>query len=287
MELSHTSNEDNNEDMSGSVESQKKEPDYWKWVAFGFIALFVFTQFFEVTIRLRYGFGEKGKAQVVQGQGGGDLKDSFLPRDGVRLPVQWGDIGKKMVEAGVIDREKLEAVYEARGGLDEDVRKLLESTDIEDLVMNEENSAVLLNFLWAFGLSNKNRILEEGPMTDARYGGDASRFASTGGWPLAKGNVMDHFSAHAFVTLTPAEQERVERVSQNIYRPCCGNSTYFPDCNHGMAMLGLLELLASRGASEEEMYRIALQVNSYWFPDTYRKKFWARHIQAARDISKF
>jgi len=37
-----------------------------------------------------------------------------------------------------------------------------------------------------------------------------------------------------------------------------------------MAMLGLLELLASRGASEEEMYRIALQVNSYWFPDTYR-----------------
>ena len=36
-----------------------------------------------------------------------------------------------------------------------------------------------------------------------------------------------------------------------------------------MAMLGLLELLASQGASEEEMYRVALAVNSYWFPDTY------------------
>ena len=34
-------------------------------------------------------------------------------------------------------------------------------------------------------------------------------------------------------------------------------------------MLGLLELLASQGASEEEMYTVALQVNSYWFPDTY------------------
>jgi hypothetical protein len=36
-----------------------------------------------------------------------------------------------------------------------------------------------------------------------------------------------------------------------------------------MAMLGLLELMASQGVSEEEMYNIALKVNSYWFPDTY------------------
>ena len=61
----------------------------------------------------------------------------------------------------------------------------------------------------------------------------------------------------------------MERVSKNIYRPCCGNSVYFPDCNHGMAMLGLLELMAAQGTSEEEMYKAALQVNSYWFPDTY------------------
>ena len=34
-------------------------------------------------------------------------------------------------------------------------------------------------------------------------------------------------------------------------------------------MLGLLELMASQGLSEEEMYKYALIVNSYWFPDTY------------------
>ena len=34
-------------------------------------------------------------------------------------------------------------------------------------------------------------------------------------------------------------------------------------------MLGLLELMASQGFSEEEMYRSALAVNAYWFPDTY------------------
>ena len=36
-----------------------------------------------------------------------------------------------------------------------------------------------------------------------------------------------------------------------------------------MAMLGLLELLAAQGATEDEMYATALQVNAYWFPDTY------------------
>ena len=36
-----------------------------------------------------------------------------------------------------------------------------------------------------------------------------------------------------------------------------------------MAMLGLLELMASQGVSEKEMWETALVVNSYWFPDTY------------------
>jgi hypothetical protein len=36
-----------------------------------------------------------------------------------------------------------------------------------------------------------------------------------------------------------------------------------------MAMLGLLELMASNGVSEADMYKAALQVNAYWFPDTY------------------
>ena len=106
-------------------------------------------------------------------------------------------------------------------------------------------------------------------MQDERYGG-AQNFASTGGWTLAKGDTMAHYSAHPFVTLTPAQQARVERVAQNVYRPCCGNATYFPDCNHGMAMLGLLELLAAQDVSEERMYDIALQVNAYWFPSVYQ-----------------
>ena len=80
---------------------------------------------------------------------------------------------------------------------------------------------------------------------------------------------MDHYSKHEFVVLSQEQAEMVKRVSENIYRPCCGNSTYFPDCNHGMAMLGLLQLMAAQNLSEAEMYQFALKVNSYWFPDTY------------------
>ena len=86
---------------------------------------------------------------------------------------------------------------------------------------------------------------------------------------MAVGNPMNHYSRHKFFDLTPEQQVMVEKVSRGIYRPCCNNSTHFPDCNHGMAMLGLLELLASQGVSEQDMWKTALAVNSYWFPDTY------------------
>ncbi len=186
--------------------------------------------------------------------------------EGFVLSVKWGDLSRKLVEAGVIDIEKFEAIYSSRGGLSEETRNLF--TSAGDLAISPENAGEVLNLLWAFGLANKNAVLEKGPMTDPRYNGPG-RFASTGGWTLARGDAMEHYSRHPFVVLTEEQQESVERISKNIYRPCCNNSTYFPDCNHGMAMLGLLELMAAQGANEKEMYRAALRVNSLWFPDTY------------------
>lgn len=199
-----------------------------------------------------------------------------IPEDGVVLPVKWGDLGAKMISVGVIDKIKFEEIYSGRGGLSEEERKLLEGLDNGYLKITPENSGFVLNLLWALGLGNKNEILENGPMTDKKYGG-AGRFASTGGWTLAQGDpdekygagAMNHHSSHRFIVLTSEQQALVEKVSKGIYRPCCGNSVHFPDCNHGMAMLGLLELMASQGADEEQMYKTALVVNSYWFPDTY------------------
>jgi len=221
---------------------------------------------------LVYATGEKEVSPPLStlgvDSGGVGLEEKVLPPEGVVLPVRWGDLGAKLVKAGVIDAEKFEQLYASRGGLTAEMKALLYGENNGHVKITAENSGTILNLLWALGLGAKNEILEKGPMTDKNYGG-AANFASTGGWTLAKGDAMDHYSRHQFFNLTPAQQQLVERVSKNIYRPCCGNSTYFPDCNHGMAMLGLLELMASQGVSERDMYKTALMVNSYWFPDTY------------------
>ena len=196
------------------------------------------------------------------------LNGEVLPQDGVVLPVKWGDLGSKLVAAGVIDGKKFDEIYESRGELTEEYKNLVYGKDNGNLKITPENSGLILNLLWALGLGNKNEILEKGPMADPRYGG-AGNFASTGGWTLAKGGAMDHYSKHSFIKLTPEQQKLAEEVSKNIYRPCCGNPAYFPDCNHGMAMLALLELMASQGTGEKEMYQAALAANSYWFSDTY------------------
>lgn len=184
------------------------------------------------------------------------------------IPLAWSDLGSRMIEAGVIDQRAFEAVYAQRGGLAPKEKELLNGQTNNAITVSQENAGFILNFLWAFGLGNKNPILESGPMADPHYGGSGN-FASTGGWTISNGNVMNHYSAHSFVALTKEQQELVERVSKNIYRPCCDNATYFPDCNHGMAILGLLELLAAQNTSEATMYKVALQMNRFWFPDQY------------------
>ena len=201
------------------------------------------------------------------------LQETVLPSVGVTLPITWGDLGKKLVEVGAIDPDKMATLYKDRGGLPTEFRDMLEKNVKGKIVMTNQSAGYLLNLLWALGLANKNPILEDtNEMMNPAYkgsGSPAAGFASTGGWTLAKGNPMDHYDAHMFITLTAAQQALVDRVSRNIYRPCCGNSTHFPDCNHGMAMLGLLELMASQGVGEQNMYKTALAVNSYWFPETY------------------
>lgn len=202
-----------------------------------------------------------------RGLGNNELLDTALfPKKGTTLLIQWNDVGTQLVAAGVIDEEKWRTLYGVN--MTPEYEKLLKGSDNRTVVITEKNAGYLLNMLWAFGLANKSRILEKGEMVNPRYGG-AGNFASTGGWTLAKGAAMDHYSRHTFVGLTEERQLLVEKVSKDIYRPCCNNSAHFPDCNHGMALLGLLELLASQGASEEEMYRAALAAHSYWFPDTY------------------
>jgi hypothetical protein len=100
-----------------------------------------------------------------------------------------------------------------------------------------------------------------------KYGeGEIGRFASTGGWTIGVKDPVELYAGVRLIDLTEEQQARLEKVAALVYRPCCNNPTHFPDCNHGMAMLGLLTLLASQDASEREMFAAAKYANAFWFP---------------------
>lgn len=197
-----------------------------------------------------------------------NIEKAVLPTDGVVLPVSWNGMGRKLLALGVIDEQKFQTLYESRGQFNDEDKILLYGSSTDKLKITEGNSAYLLNLLWAFGLANNNPVLDNGEMMNPLYGG-AKNFASTAGWTLSKNDSMNYYSKYRLLNLTSEQQALVEKVSKGIFRPCCGNSVHFPDCNHGMAMLGLLELMASQNVSEQDMWKTALAVNSYWFPNTY------------------
>ncbi len=213
---------------------------------------------------------QKDTAAVTNSSGASkqavDIFSQINPPQGYEIAARYGDIGPKMIEMGVIDFNKFKDTYEKSGQpLSQEQLAILTKGSDQKMRITSENSYFLLNFFWAFGLANQTKILTEGDMV--KYGqGQTGNFASTGGWTLAKGDPMQYYSKRALAPLTAEQEKLVNDVASNVYRPCCGNSTAFPDCNHGMALLGIFELMASQGASENQMYEAAKYINSYWFP---------------------
>lgn len=194
------------------------------------------------------------------------LQEQINPTDGYGLSISYGKLGPRLLEAGVIDYEAFAAIYEGSGTpLSIEQMEILKNGSDEEIVINTENAHFLLNFFWAVGLANKNSILTEGPMVQ-QSDGKVERFASTGGWTIATKPVTELYASLDLIPLTAEGQKLVEEVAAGIYRPCCDNHTLFPDCNHGMAMLGVLQLMASQGATADEMFEAAKYINAYWFP---------------------
>jgi hypothetical protein len=193
-------------------------------------------------------------------------EEAILPAS-YTLPVSYGDLGPQLLAAGAIDQEEFVQIF-AEGSqplTDEQLATLTEGIS-DPIAITPHNSHFLLNFFWALGLANKNPILDEGAMV--QYGGPdkVGNLASTAGWTLGVKPAMDLYSKVPILALTAEQQARVEEVAKAVYRPCCNNPTSFPDCNHGMAMLGLLELMAARDATVDQMFEAAKYVNAFWFP---------------------
>jgi hypothetical protein len=189
-----------------------------------------------------------------------------LPAEFV-LPVRYEQLGPQLLEAGVIDYSALAgAMARANRALTEDQQAILQNGAETAITIGHENAHFLLNLLWAFGLGNRNPILLEDGVMWQHSDGEVGRFASTAGWTVAAKPLEEIYAALPLVNLDEAQQRAVEEVAAGVFRPCCGNPTLFPDCNHGMAMLGLLQLMAAAGATTQELFEAAKYVNAFWFP---------------------
>jgi len=198
-----------------------------------------------------------------------DILESINPLNGFTVNAVYGNLGPQLLAAGAIDFEKMKSLYEKGGWpLTEDQIKILTEGSDKKIKITPENSYFLLNFFWALGLANKNIILDEGSMT--KYGQDQiGNFASTGGWTLGTKKSTELYSKFEIIKLNSNQQAILEDFANNSYRPCCSNPVAFPDCNHGMAALALGELMASQGASVDEIFEAYKYFNSFWFPQTY------------------
>lgn len=211
-------------------------------------------------------WGQDEMAELKQQKEMSELYEQVNPKDGYTLSVSYGKLGPQLMDADVIDYDAFMDVMAASGdAISNRQIDILKKGSDEKIVITAQNAHFLFNFFWAVGLANKNSILTEGPMVQYSEG-QIDRFASTGGWTLATKPITEIYASLDLIPLTPEQQTRVEQVASAVYRPCCNNHTLFPDCNHGMAMLGLLELMASQGASADEMFEAAKYVNAYWFP---------------------
>lgn len=197
-----------------------------------------------------------------------EIASRVLPQEGFQSKIYLGDIVLKLIENGVIDKGKFKLIYQNSQNLTKEIEDILNKPSYNPILLTKNNANYYINFLWPLGLANYMSFNKNSPI----FGKSLFNFASTGGWTLGKeDNGGKYFNKFEIIKLTKEQEELVVRVAQNTYRPCCNNSTFFQDCNHGSALLGLLELGASQGLSEEELYRQALAFNSFWFPQNYIK----------------
>lgn len=204
--------------------------------------------------------------QPARQQSTDSLNDSVFPSNGYETNAKWGNIGPLLIKVGAISPDKFKELYSQGGGLNAEELAILETGSESNIKITKENSHFVLNMLWAFGLAQKNKLLTEGDMI--KYG-DYKKFASTGGWTIATSPIEEFYSKFNWLNLSEYQEERIKNIASNVYRPCCNNHTAFPDCNHGMAALGLIEIMIASGDTDENIYEALKYFNSFWFASSY------------------
>jgi len=212
---------------------------------------------------------------------------SVAPVGGFTSRIALQDSVPNLVAHGVIDPQKLKEASARRAPVAAPIDSAMDWThspevsphrntavieaqlrwpSLEPIHLTADNAGSYLNLLWPLGLANYMVANEVSPIV----GHYLDRYASTAGWTLGRErNGAAYFNTLPVVPLTPEQEATVTRIAQSIFRPCCNNSAFFQDCNHGSAMLGLLQLGAAQGLMEDQLYREALAFNAMWFLPSY------------------
>jgi len=188
-----------------------------------------------------------------------------LPKEGFQSRIALKNSILKLVEYGVIDRGEFFAIYRRSGPNLAEFDTVLSEPSDRPILLTAANASRYVDLLWPIGLANHMAANAKSPLY-----GNPVQLASTAGWTLGREkNGIVYFDKFPIVRLTPEQEGRVVEIAKATYRPCCDNSTFFQDCNHGSALLGLLQLGASQGLNNNDLYREALAFNAFWFPDSY------------------
>jgi len=192
-----------------------------------------------------------------------DIFSQVTPEAGIDVGVSFGNSIQKLIKAGALDPKKLRS---SSDGLPDWVEGVLTKPSTEAIRFSRDTALYLVDLLWPLGLSTKAAFNKKSPINTLQIPG----FASTGGWHLGRArNGYVYFNKIDAITMTVQQEAMVLEAATRMFRPCCDNSTFYQDCNHGSALLGLMELAASQGATAERLYQIALVANSYWFQNEY------------------
>ncbi len=193
------------------------------------------------------------------------IAEQVYPVQGFTLPVKWGSIPNQLVDSGALNLSFVEgSLISANQPLTNGELGLLNGTNKGNVTFSHGSALFTLYMLWAVGINNRNPIINNGPVMN--YGGSPYDLASTSGYgPLGKlslGNL-------SLIGLNASQQDLVDMIASNVYRPCCNNPAMFPDCNHGAAQLGLIELMATQGKNETQIYNALKEFNSFYYPQQY------------------
>ncbi len=192
-------------------------------------------------------------------------RSEVMPQRGYILPAKWGTSIRQLVADGALNVTALALILNKSGQpLTAQEQQILAGTSTVNVTVNSSDSTFMLMVLWSLGINNNNTMIGNGPIM--KFGGNPDNLASTGGYrPL--GNLQ--LGKLNIIGLTQHEQAVANYTAFYSYRPCCDNPTMMPDCNHGAAALGLIELMASQGANETTVFTALKEFNSFEFPQEY------------------